>query len=249
MFKFIFLGFIQGLTEFLPLSSSGHLVILQRILDIKGEQLLNILVLHLATVLALIVFFFIEIIKAFKNLRLIFNILIVTLTTGLIVILGKEHFLRLFFSVKMLAPSFLITGIILILTKRVVKNDRKIKDINIKDALIMGIVQAVAVIPGISRSGITISTLLFRNIDKNSAFNFSFLASIPAIVGAFILEARELKLDFSLIDSGLLLGFIASFITGLLSLYILKVILSKAKFFYFGYYCILISFLSWFFLK
>lgn len=249
MLKYIFLGILQGLTEFLPVSSSGHLVLLQHILDMKGGELLNIIVLHLATTLALVVFFFGDIVKAIKNLRLLLNILIVTAITGLIGILGKDYFTSLFSSVKTVAISLLITGIILVYTKRFLKYNRDIKDINIKDATILGFTQAVSIVPGISRSGITISTLLFRKIDNNSAFKFSFLASIPAIVGAFILEVKELNLNLSSIQLNLIIGFISAFITGLCSLYILKIILKREKFFYFGYYCILISILSWLLLK
>lgn len=249
MFKYIFLGIIQGLTEFLPVSSSGHLVLLQHILNIQEQQLLNIIVLHLATATALMVFFISDIIKVMKDLRLILSILVVTIITGLIAITGKDYFESLFSSVNVVAFSLFVTGIILLYTKGFLKYTRSIKDINIKDALILGLTQALAITPGISRSGITISSLLFRKIDKDSAFKFSFLASIPAVFGAFILEARGLKLDFSSISPNLLVGFGSAFISGLVSLYILKTVLKRAKFFYFGYYCILIAVLSWIFLK
>ena len=249
MLNYIFLGIIQGLTEFLPVSSSGHLVLLQHVLDIKEQQLLNVIVLHLGTVFSLIVFLFRDILKAIRDLRLMFNIFIVTIITGLIAILGQDYFESVFSSVKMVSISLLITGIVLALTKRFQKNNRDIKQVNLKDALILGFTQAIAIIPGISRSGITISSLLFRKIDKGSAFKFSFLASIPAVVGAFILKARELNLDFSLISPMLFIGFISAFISGLLALYLLRIALNKAKLFYFGYYCILISILSWIFLS
>lgn len=249
MLKYIFLGLVQGLTEFLPVSSSGHLVLLQRILEMNRHRLFDIVFLHLATALALAVFFFGDIVKAVRNPKTVFQILIVTFITGLIAILGKDYFVGLFSSVGAVALSLLITGIILICTRGFLKYSRGIKDINLKDVLILGLSQGIAVIPGISRSGITISALLFRKIDKDSAFKFSFLAAIPAIFGAFILEARELDFNLSLISLELIAGFVSAFISGLFSLYILRIILKQAKFFYFGYYCILVSVLSWLFLR
>jgi undecaprenyl-diphosphatase len=249
MLKYILLGLVQGLTEFLPVSSSGHLVLLQRILQISEHQLFNIVLLHLATTLAAVVFFWADIIKALKTVRTVFQILIVTFITGLIALSGKDYFTGLFSSVGMVSLSLLITGIILLSTKGFLKYGRGIKDLNFKDALILGLVQGIAVIPGISRSGSTISALLFRKVDQDAAFRFSFLAAIPAIFGAFILEAKELNLNLTQVQPQLIAGFLAAFISGLLSLYILRIILQRAKFFYFGYYCISAAVLSWIFLR
>ena len=249
MLKYFFLGIVQGLTEFLPVSSSGHLVLLQRILDIKQQQLLNIIILHLATVLSLLVFFFRDIIESIKDWKLALNILVVTSVTGVIAVAGKDYLESLFSSVKMVALGLLITGVALSFTRFFPQGKRKIGALKIKDALVFGFVQAIAVIPGISRSGATISTLLFRGADKDAAFKFSFLASIPAVAGAFILEAKRSNFSFSSLSPALYLGFICAFISGIFALYVLRMILKKAKFHYFGYYCICISLLSWIFLK
>lgn len=247
MLKYIFLGFIQGLTEFLPVSSSGHLLILQRILGIGKEGLALSVVLHLGTSLSLIIFFFKYILATLRNIRLLSLIIIVTIITGIIALAGKDFFERLFNSPRCVAIALTVTGIILIFTKKFTQAKRN--SIGIKDALILGVTQGIAIIPGISRSGITISTLLFRKIDRETSFKFSFLASIPAIFGATLLEAK--KIDFALKTNPInfFAGFMVSLITGLISLYILKIIIYRARLYYFGYYCILISILSWIFLK
>lgn len=242
MLKYIILGIIQGLTEFLPVSSSGHLVIVQRILGITGQELALSIVLHLGTSLALVIFFLKDILETLRNIRLLSLIIIVTIITGIIGITGKDFFEHLFSSPKLVAAALISTGIILILTRKFMDNKRNILDI--KDAFILGITQGIAIIPGISRSGITISTLLFRRIDRETSFRFSFLASIPAILGATILEAKNIGFALNLEFTNFFVGFIPSFLTGLLSLWLLKIILKKAKLYYFGYYCILVAIIT-----
>jgi undecaprenyl-diphosphatase len=247
--KYVILGIIQGLTEFLPVSSSGHLVLAQRILGIDTQQLMVILTCHLGTLFSLILFFFKDIIRVFKNLKLLGYILLVTLITGFIGIMGKNFFESLFTSVKAVSISLFITGLILIITKRFLEGKRDIDSLNLKDASILGLMQAVAIIPGISRSGMTISCLLFRKIDRQTAFRFSFLAGIPAISGAFLLQLKDFTLSSSLQFQQLLLSFIFSFLSGLLALGILRAIINKAKLHYFGYYCLLVAILSFLFIK
>lgn len=241
MLKYIILGIVQGLTEFLPVSSSGHLVIIQKFLGLGGEKIALSVVLHLGTVLALIVFFFKDILDLLRNIKWLFLLVIVTAITGIIGITGKDFFERLFSSPKLIAIALILTGIILILTKRFGGAERN--TLNIKDALILGLVQGVAIIPGISRSGITIAALLLRRIDKQLSFRFSFLASIPAVMGAAIFEAKNISLACRLGLKNIVVGFLVSFITGIFALGILKVVLKKAKLYYFGYYCIFIALL------
>ncbi|MFH1269760.1 MAG: undecaprenyl-diphosphate phosphatase [Candidatus Omnitrophota bacterium] len=247
MLKYIILGIIQGLTEFLPVSSSGHLVIIQRLFGMTEEAVAVSVALHLGTVLALVIFFFKDILNLFRNIKLMSYIVIVTLITGVIGISGKDFFERLFSSPRLVAVALIITGIILILTKRLMEKRRD--TLNIKDAFILGLTQGIAIIPGISRSGTTISTLLFRGLDRQTAFRFSFLASIPAVFGAVILEAKDIGLACNIGAGNLVIGFIFSLLTGLLSLGILKAILSKAKLHYFGYYCIIIAVITLLFMR
>lgn len=239
MVKYILLGIIQGLTEFFPVSSSAHLVIGQKLLGINGEEIALAVILHLGTILALFVFFFKDIIAALRNLRLCVLIIVVTLITGIIGIVGKDFFKEIFSSVKLAACALAVTGIILILTRKFMEGKRD--SLNIKDALILGLTQGVAIIPGISRSGITVSTLLFRRINRQEAFRFSFLAAIPAVLGAALMEAKEITSVLNINFFNQAAGFIFSFISGIFSLWALKIALSKAKLYYFGYYCIIIA--------
>lgn len=247
--KFILLGIVQGLTEFLPVSSSGHLVLLQEILEIDSLQLLIIATCHMGTLLALFVFFFQDLIDLFKQPRLLGYILLVTAITGIVGIAGRDFFESLFSSTRVVSLSLFITALVLILTSRFLKGVRKTDSLNKKDAIFLGLMQSLSIIPGISRSGMTISALLFRKVEKQTAFRFSFLAGIPAIAAAFFLEAKEIDLSSLTEISGLLICFVFSFLSGLISLAVLRRILMRAKFHYFGYYCILLSILSFLLIK
>jgi undecaprenyl-diphosphatase len=247
MLKYIILGIIQGITEFLPVSSSGHLVIIQKLIGVTEQAVAVSIVLHLGTSLALVIFFFKDILNLLRNTRLLSYIIIVTLVTGIIGISGKGFFEKLFNSPRLVAVALIFTGIILILTRKFMEKKRSA--LNIKDALILGLTQGFAIIPGISRSGITISMLLFRGLDRETSFKFAFLVSIPAVFGAAILEAKEIGLACNPGSGNLIIGFIFSLLTGLLSLRILKIILGKAKLYYFGYYCIIIAVITLLFIK
>ncbi len=239
MLNYIILGIIQGITEFFPVSSSAHLVIAQRLLGVTEPAVVVSVALHLGTSTALIIFFFKDILNLWRNFKLLSYIIIVTLITGIIGVSGKDFFEKLFDSPVLVALALIVTGIILIFTKKFIQAKRN--TLNIKDAFTLGLTQAIAIIPGISRSGITISTLLFRGIDRETSFRFSFLASIPAVFGAAILELKDIHLSGNLGAGNLVIGFIFSLLTGILSLKLLKIILGKAKLYYFGYYCIIIA--------
>lgn len=239
MIDYIILGLVQGITEFLPVSSSAHLLLAQNILGLRGEEIALSIVLHLGTLLAISLFFYQDILKCLRDKKTLFFICLVTLITGFIGLAGKDFFEQLFSRQGYLAASLIVTGIILLFTRFSLRGKRE--QANIKDGLILGIAQGVAIVPGISRSGLTISTLLFRGLNVNKSFSLSFIVSLPAILGAVILEAR--KIDFSLRANFTYLaaGFICSFISGMLALYGLKRIIQKAKFYYFGYYCLLLG--------
>lgn len=247
MVKYIFLGIVQGLTEFLPVSSSGHLVILQKIFGIDANQIVISVVLHLGTLLAVVIFFWKDILNLLRSPRLLGLVFIVVVITGVIGVVGKDFFEGLFRSAKSVGIAWLFTGLILISTKRLTRLDRD--KLKLKDALVLGLTQALAIIPGVSRSGITISTLFYRKIERKLAFTFSFLISIPVILGAAALEARK----FEAVPRGdiknLAAGFIFSFFTGLLALLFLRLVINKAKFHYFGYYCFFMAVVTLLFIK
>jgi len=247
MLKYSLLGIVQGLTEFFPVSSSGHLVLLQRVFGFSGEEVALSIVLHLGTLLAVTIFFFPDILKALRTPRLLFYIFVVTLITGIIGILAKDFFESLFSSIKFLPLAWFFTAGLLLATRKFMAGKREA--VNFKDAVILGLTQAVAIVPGISRSAMTISTLLFRKLDAKNAFSFSFIVSLPAILGAALLEARKIDFAIKANPINLASGFIFSLLAGLASLWILKKILIKAKFYYFAYYCLAAAVITFIFLK
>ena len=246
MHKIIILGALQGLTEFFPVSSSGHLVIAQHFLDITKDVVFLDLFLHMGTVLALLTFFRKDILLALKNPKMLGYIAIVTLITGLIGITFKKNLESLFNSAHYTAIQLLINGVIL-LAVPLFKDRHRYP--GAADSVVMGIAQGVSIIPGISRSGLTISSLLAMGIKKEEAFRFSFIASIPAIIGAFLLEAKDIAFSSSYNPITLSAGLAASYLFGMLALFGLNKIIHNNKFHLFGYYCILLAIILLFFFK
>ena len=239
--KSIFFGIIQGLTEFLPISSSGHLYLLQGLSAIKGACLPFFVFLHFATLLAIIVFFFKKIKILFKP-KLLFNILLITLISGIMGLGIKVYLNGLLGNKFLLAFCFLINAGIL-LSIRSNSKGRDISSIKLKDSFFLGLLQGISPFPGISRSGITIVGLSRRGFKNTEAFTLSFLMAIPIILSAFIVELKELgKVNLSLQNMGL--GFIAAFVFGLLALKILKRILISGKFKNFAYYSAVMAVVS-----
>lgn len=236
MLEYIFLGLVQGITEFLPVSSSGHLAVMQHILGMRGEEVAVAVALHLGTLLSLAVFFFKDLVGLIRKPGLALLLFTTTAITAIIGFSGKDFFESLFRAPLAVAAALAINGIILIFTRGFSGGLRE--KIGIKDALILGLTQGVAVIPGISRSGITISTLLFRGINRESAFRFSFLAAIPVILGSALLEARHIAAVARAEALNLSAGFLASFLAGIIALAFLRVLLNKSRLYYFGYYSV-----------
>ena len=240
MIKYIILGVIQGLTEFLPISSSAHLVIFNKFLSAEANLLFYI-TLHLGTLFSLIIFFFKDIIKLLKDFNLLKKIFIVTLITGIIGILGKDFFERLFSNYRLVSLTLFINGLILIFASKKIDTAKKYRPTYL-DSSILGFTQSLAIMPGISRSGITISTLLFRRLEKESAFKFSFLASIPLILGSFFFKLKDVSFGLGNIEVlEYTIGFIAAGVSGYLSLMVLSSLIKKRGLNFFGYYCIIIS--------
>ncbi|MGD9129171.1 MAG: undecaprenyl-diphosphate phosphatase [Candidatus Woesebacteria bacterium] len=246
----ILLGIIQGITEFLPISSSGHLVIFQQLLGHAEPQLTFDTFLHLATLLAIIIFFFAEIIKIRKKSLVL--LIIATIPITIFGLLINHYGEFLFSSIPLVAITLGITGIINLLTDRKLekrKQEQKTKtEIKRSDALIIGIFQALAVIPGISRSGSTLFASINQKLDRQTAFNFSFLLAIPAILGAVILQSIKLyQQGFNIAQPiNFLAGGIAAFFSGLLSLAFLNFVIKKARFEWFALYCITLSVITMF---
>ncbi|MCS7250382.1 MAG: undecaprenyl-diphosphate phosphatase [candidate division WOR-3 bacterium] len=230
--KAIFLGILQGLTEFLPISSSGHLLLFQRIFKLNPD-ISFIVYLHLGTTFSLIFFLFTLIKKEIKdrNYSLLLKIVIALIPITIIGLIFKNKIERTFSNFHILAYFFLISAFLIFFTKYV---KEKFSHFNYFQALIVGLFQSLGVFPGISRSGSTIAGALYLGIKKEESFYFSFLLGLPTIIGANFLEFyKKTTLLFSL---SYLLGFLFSFIFGLLALYLLKALVIKRKFYYFSYY-------------
>ena len=241
----IILGIIQGLTEFLPISSSGHLVLGQYVLDIKLEGNGFEIVTHLGTLVSVLCIFWKEILSlildiTYKNNRkYIFYLILGTIPAVVIGFGAKSYISELFESVQLVSIALMVTGLILFFSKKVKNNSLPI---DAKKALLIGITQAIAIIPGISRSGITICTALALGMSGKNAAKFSFLLAIPAISGAGLLLALDSQSYITFIPlTSLIMAFMSSFIVGCICLKWLLSLLESGKFYFFGYYCFMIG--------
>jgi undecaprenyl-diphosphatase len=247
LFQALILAFIQGLTEFLPLSSSGHLVLFQHFFNLENPPVFFDVLLHLGTLGAILIFFRQDILFLFKEFRretkLWFLLVIASLPAGLFGYYLNSQIGKIFGNLKLVGFMWLITGVLLFLTK--FSKSQKIKktnlrEIKISDGLFIGFFQALALFPGLSRSGSTVSAGLFRKLSPELAFKFSFLLSIPAVLGANLLQIKEI----SLIGLNFKIAFfplLVAGLTGYLTLILLKKILICQKFYYFGFYCFILG--------
>jgi undecaprenyl-diphosphatase len=255
-YQAIFLAIVQGITEFLPVSSSGHLVIFQKIFGFKEPPIAFDALVHFGTLFSVLIFFRKDIKKIIKGLfkeirikkkgestHLMILLIIGSLPAVLFGFLLKEKIESIFNSISLLSVSFLITALILFLTGLVKEKEKEIKKTKISDSIFIGLFQALAILPGVSRSGSTISGGLFRGIKKEDAFNFSFFLGIIAIFGATILQLPKITNFTSLEATTGIIGFLLSAIFGFLAIKILKPIVIKGKFYYFGIYCLVLGIL------
>lgn len=193
--KVILLAIVQGFTEFFPVSSSGHLLVFQKLLDFTTLPLVYDIFFHLGTLLAVAVYFFKDLkplaLRFYEkdNARLLLLLAIASLPTALIGLLFKDAFEALFTRTSYLGLAFLFTAVVL-LASRFLRLKKKVPDF--AAAFLIGIAQGIAIIPGVSRSGMTIAVALVLGLGFEFSFRFSFLLSIPAVLGALLLEAGEI---------------------------------------------------------
>lgn len=245
----ILLGILQGMTEFLPVSSSGHLLLVEHLFGLKDVPLAYDIFLHAASLLAIIIYFRKIIATLISALfrkemsderQLIISVILGTLVTGLLMIPLKPLIEGMRHSIILLSLTFSTTAIILFFAQKRLRSGARKERIGWKDALIIGAMQALALFPGISRSGSTLAAGLFRGVNGIKAMEFSFLLAIPAIVGATILEAKDMSaLTIPITTLGA--GMIASFIFSLLSLKLLDLLIKKMKLLVFSIYLILLA--------
>ncbi len=193
IFESIVLGLVQGLTEFLPISSSGHLVLFQRYFGLEEGVLTFDVLVHIGTLAAVFAVYWKDIVSIMKKpwQRITWLIIIATIPTGAMGFLFKDFFDQLYASGDSLGIEFIATGFILWFADRVRVRDKGVAEMTGFDAAFIGIMQGIAILPAISRSGLTIAGALFRGIDRETAARFSFLVSIPAIAGAALLDLND----------------------------------------------------------
>lgn len=244
----IILGIVQGITEFLPISSSGHLVLMVKLFRITEPTLAFDTYLHLGTLVAVFAVFKDDLLAILKKpfQKLTWLLLAGTIPTAIIGLMFKDIFEEMFHSGSTLGFEFVITGAILLLAG-IQKNGRKgLKDTSYLDAAFIGVMQGAAIMPAISRSGLTISGALFRNLDREFAARFSFLLSIPAILGATMLQVKdmvEVGGNSGISMGAIVAGALAAALSGYVSIKFMMNILKKGKMKYFAYYVFVLGFL------
>jgi len=234
----IILSFVQGITEFLPISSDGHLNLVQHIFGQTPSLTFDIF-LHAATFLSVLFFFRNQLKYFFSNLKFI---IVGSIPAVLVGFFLKDQFETLFANPNFLPFFFLLTGVLVLATKFLPKKDGKLTYLS---AFIIGIFQAIAILPGVSRSGLTIFSALLLGLSPLNAFNFSFCLFIPASFGAILLDAKDI-LSSSMINQTNLISFGVTFLVGIVALKFLKKIISSNKFWVFGIYTILLSIVLFF---
>jgi undecaprenyl-diphosphatase len=230
--KIILLALVQGFTEFFPVSSSGHLVVFQKILDFTTLPLVYDIFLHLGTLLAVAAFFFKDlkplVLRFYekKNFRLLLLLATASLPTAVIGFAFKDFFEALFERTSYLGFCFLFTAAVLLASKYL-RLKKKLPDF--PAAFLIGVAQGIAIVPGVSRSGMTIAVALILGLGFEFSFRFSFLLSIPAVLGAVLLEAGKIPWAGGHWPQ-LLLAVLVSSLAGFLALGLLKRIVARDQF-------------------
>jgi len=261
----LILGIVQGLTEFLPVSSSAHLVFVPYLIGTTSSLAYDTL-LHIGTLVAVVAYFWNDIINMLKSFfsslldifrgqfrkglqedqfkKLAWFVIIGTIPAGLAGILFKSSFESLFNSVPIVGVFLIITGFLLWgseMVSRRISNKTSLKEMSLKNSIIIGIAQAFAIAPGISRSGATISAGLFLGVDKELAARYSFLLSIPAILGAALVQAKDIGSMMDIGSVAAIAGFIAAIISGYLAVRFMLKLIKERNLLPFAYYCWIIG--------
>ena len=256
----IVLGLVQGLTEFLPISSSGHLVLIQYLLDISGgEDVTFEVFVHFGTVLSILTVYrrevgrmVVSVLDAVRrpstvptgyredeSFRMAMQILVTLIPTGVVYVLFRDFLEAAFGDPRLVCWMLILTGILLVLT--VLRKDPS-GDMTAPKAFIVGIAQSAAMIPGISRSGATICTALYQNVNPERAANFSFLMLLPVVLGATLIKALELfELGIQAEWVPILLGTLVAYASGIAAIKILLSVIRRGRLQYFAIYCFLVG--------
>ncbi|MFP4456514.1 MAG: undecaprenyl-diphosphate phosphatase [Clostridia bacterium] len=257
MLKSLILGIIQGISEFLPISSSGHLVVFSEYLNVSSPGNTLEIMLHVGTLFSVIVCFRDKIAMLFKDFFGLFKkgytshfktnsnfILLIIVASIPAVVTGlflDAYFESMFDSIFLVGVALIFTGIILFTSTKFDIGKKELKDLNFKDAFFIGILQSLAVIPGISRAGMSITAGLFKKYNRKTAAEWSFIMSLPVIGGAALLKIPDLIDSTSINFSFLVVGMLTSFIFGIIAIKILLRVIQSEKWKYFSYYCVSIG--------
>lgn len=248
-FDAILLGILQGATEFLPVSSSGHLVLAQHLLDgFEQQGILFDVLLHVGTMIAVAIYFWRDLSGLISSLwrrdemaasqRFMVWLLIAgSIPTAVIGLLFKDFFESLFEKPVIVCVMLLVTGSLLWLAERLRNRQLAREEMTFVDAVVVGTVQGFAIIPGISRSGSTIAALLLRGVDGETAARFSFLLALPAVFGAALLSLKDLDSTDAITIIPYVAGTVAALVTGLLCIHLMMGIIKRRRLHWFAIYC------------
>lgn len=239
VFIVIILGIVQGVTEFLPISSSGHLVLLEKLFGIKVDLIIINIFLHIGSLLAVIVYYrktlWGLIKKPFQKTTLL--LLLATVPT-IIIVLCFNDFIEASFGGRYLVLGFMLTAIFMVVASFDFGNKGSI---NKKTATIMGVMQGIATLPGISRSGSTLTCGVVCGKDRKEVADFSFLMSIPVILGSLVFELVKIKGAIATPWYLVIIGMFFSFVFGYIAIAFMIKIIQKAKLYYFSIYLVILS--------
>ena len=244
----IFLGIIQGVTEFLPVSSSGHLVIFDEILPKVNLNTNDIAFLHIGTLFSIVIFYRARILKIFRNL-IVFRFYLKIITVGILpaVIVGLLTPIQgaIDNSSQILiytGTAYFFLSVLLIFSERITsKNILSVEEITINQAFMIGIAQAFALMPGVSRSGVTLLAAMYLGLKKADAIFYSMLIGIPTIFGAWSLTFINQSFE---VNTSIVIPTIVAFLTGILAIKLLVKFTTESKLQYFGFYCLILSIIS-----
>ncbi len=242
----IILGVVQGLTEFLPVSSSGHLVMVQKLLGIDDSAIMTFYIaLHVATLFAVVFVYWKKILEMIRHpfSKLPVQIVVATIPAVILTVLFSDFIESTYVSSAILGPGFIFTGLALIFSEKVGNGKKNLKDLKTSDSLLIGLGQGIALLPSVSRSGMTITTALALGLERGFAADFSFLMSIPPILGGALLDSLDIvqggSAGFQSIGLlNLLAGMLAAGITGFFAVKLMLTAIKKMKLKYFAYYVI-----------
>ncbi len=240
----VVLGIIQGLTEFLPVSSSGHLVLSQKLMGVDDPGVSFEILVHVATLLSVLIYFRGQVISMVRSLfdrslqearRLILFIVVGTLPAVVVGLVLKEYIEAAFESPAMASAMLIVTGLILLGTRWATRHTRPL---NVGRALLIGVAQALAILPGISRSGSTIAAGMLLGVPPRMAAEYSFLLAIPAIAGAAVLDIKDLSTLPAVNIGPYFVGSAVAFVVALAAVYLVLEAVRRGHFEWFGYYCL-----------